>query len=246
MYYFELTRDFARKLDQEDKLAKYKERFYINEGEIYMDGNSCGLCSKDAEETLLKALKDWKDLGIGVWTKGGYFLYQDKLGAMMAPLINADPTEVTCGNSTTVNIHQCIHTFYRPTHERNKITMDDINFPSDKYAVMSDIMAHDPSECLKVVKSRDGEFIYEEDIIKAMTDDVCIVLLPSVLYRSAQLVDMERISREAHNRGIYVGFDLCHSIGVIPHDFKKIDPDFAVWCDYKYLNGGPGVLQDYI
>ncbi len=244
MYNFELTRDFARKLDQEDKLAKYKERFYINEGEIYMDGNSCGLCSKDAEETLLKALQDWKDLGIGVWTKGGYFLYQDKLGALMAPLINADSTEVTCGNSTTVNIHQGIHTFYKPTPERNKIIMDDINFPTDKYAVMSDIRAHgyNPNECLKVVKSRDGEYIYEDDIIEAMTDDVCIVFLPSVLYRLAQLVDMERISREAHKRGIYVGFDLCHSIGAIPHDFKKIDPDFAVWCDYKYLNGGPGAI----
>jgi kynureninase len=244
MYNFELTRDFAKKLDQEDKLAKYKERFYINEGEIYMDGNSCGLCSKDAEETLLKALKDWKELGIGVWTKGGYFLYQDKLGAMMAPLINADPEEVTCGNSTTVNIHQGINTFYKPTPERNKIIMDDINFPTDKYAVMSDIRVHgyDPDKCLKVVKSRDGEYIYEDDMIEAMTDDVCIILLPSVLYRSAQLLDMERITREAHKRGIYVGFDLCHSIGVVPHDFKKIDPDFAVWCDYKYLNGGPGAI----
>ena len=244
MYNFELTRDFARKLDQEDKLAKYKERFYINEGEIYMDGNSCGLCSKDAEEALFKALKDWKELGIGVWTKGGYFLYQDTLGAMMSPLINADPEEVTCGNSTTVNIHQAILTFYKPTPEKNKIIMDDLNFPTDRYAVMSDIRAcgYNPDECLKVVKSRDGEYINEDDMIEAMTDDVCIIFLPSVLYRSAQLIDMERIAKEAHKRGIYVGFDLCHSIGAVPHDFKKIAPDFAVWCDYKYLNGGPGAI----
>lgn len=244
MYNFELTREFARNLDKEDRLAKFKERFYINEGEIYMDGNSCGLCSKDAEETLFKALKAWKELGIGIWTKGGYFLYQDTLGALMAPLLNAEPEEVTCGNSTTVNVHQGILTFYHPTPERNKIVMDDISFPSDKYAVISDIRAagYDPDECLKEVKSRDGEFIYEDDIIEAMTDDVCIVLLPSVLYRSAQLVDMERITKEAHKRGIYVGFDLCHSIGVVPHDFKKIDPDFALWCDYKYLSGGPGAI----
>lgn len=244
MYNFELTRDFARKLDQEDKLAKYKERFYINEGEIYMDGNSCGLCSKDAEEALFKALKDWKELGIGVWTKGGYFLYQDTLGAMMSPLINADPEEVTCGNSTTVNIHQAILTFYKPTPEKNKIIMDDLNFPTDRYAVMSDIRAcgYNPDECLKVVKSRDGEYINEDDMIEAMTDDVCIIFLPSVLYRSAQLIDMERIAKETHKRGIYVGFDLCHSIGAVPHDFKKIAPDFAVWCDYKYLNGGPGAI----
>ena len=209
-----------------------------------MDGNSCGLCSVDAEETLLETLKAWKELGIGIWSKGGYFLYQDKLGALMAPLINADPEEVTCGNSTTVNVHQGILTFYQPTARRNKIIMDDLSFPSDKYAVVSDIRAsgYDPGECLKVVKSRDGETISEEDMIEAMTDDVCIILLPSVLYRSAQLVDMERITREAHARGIYVGFDLCHSIGVVPHDFKRIDPDFAMWCDYKYLNGGPGAI----
>ncbi|HBC31364.1 MAG TPA: kynureninase [Clostridiales bacterium] len=244
MSIFELTRDYAKQLDKDDKLAKFKERFYINEGEIYMDGNSCGLCSIDAEETLMEALKAWKKLGIGIWTKGGYFLYQDKLGEMMAPLINADSEEVTCGNSTTVNIHQCILTFYHPTPERNKIIMDDINFPSDKYAVYSDIRAkgYDPDESLKVVKSRDGENIYEDDIIEAMTDDVCLILLPAVLYRSAQLIDMERISKEAHKKGIYVGFDLCHSIGVVPHNFKQIDPDFAIWCDYKYLNGGPGAI----
>ena len=122
--------------------------------------------------------------------------------------------------------------------------MDDLSFPTDKYAVYSDIRAtgYDPAECLKVVPSRDGNTISEADIIAAMTDDVCVILLPSVLYRSAQLIDMEKITKEAHKRGIYVGFDLCHSIGVIPHDFKQIDPDFAVWCNYKFLNGGPGAM----
>ena len=95
---------------------------------------------------------------------------------------------------------------------------------------------------MKVVKSRDGENIYEDDIIEAMTGDVCLILLPAVHYRSAQLIDMERISKEAHKKGIYVGFDICHSIGVVPHDFKQIDPDFAIWCDYKYLNGGSGAI----
>lgn len=241
---FESTLDYARRLDEEDCLRSYKERFYIHQGEIYMDGNSCGLCSIDAEETLLKAMAAWKEMGIGIWTKGGYILYQDKLGAMLAPLVNADPEEVTCGNSTTVNVHQGILTFYKPTPQRNKILMDDLSFPTDKYAVYSDIRAtgYDPAECLKVVPSRDGNTISEADIIAAMTDDVCVILLPSVLYRSAQLIDMEKITKEAHKRGIYVGFDLCHSIGVIPHDFKQIDPDFAVWCNYKFLNGGPGAM----
>lgn len=241
---FELTLDYARGLDAVDGLAHYKDRFYCRPGEIYMDGNSCGLLSRDAEATLQKALEAWKELGIGIWTRGGYFRYQDKLGALMAPLINADPDEVTCGNSTTVNIHQAILTFYKPTPTRNKILMDDLSFPTDRYAVYSDLRAagQDPAECLKIVSSRDGTTLDEAELIAAMTDDVAIVLFPSVLYRSAQLLDMARLSREAHRRGILVGFDLCHSIGVIPHDFKVIDPDFAVWCDYKYLNGGPGAI----
>ncbi|MFA9424525.1 MAG: kynureninase, partial [Sedimentibacter sp.] len=122
--------------------------------------------------------------------------------------------------------------------------MDDINFPTDKYAVYSQIKIHgyDPEKCLKVVKSRDGKYIYEDDMIEAMTDDVCLILLPSVLYRSSQLVDMKKITVAAHKKGIYVGFDLCHSIGSVHHDFKDIDCDFAMWCNYKYINGGPGAI----
>lgn len=241
---YEANREFAAKLDKEDKLAKYQDRFYKLKDTIYMDGNSLGLMSKDAEDSLNEAIKAWKEGGIDIWSKYGYFLYQDKLGAMIAPLLNADPDEVTVTNSTTMNVHQGIATFYHPTPERNKILIDDLNFPTDRYAVDSEVRIHgyDPAECVKIVKSRDGEFIYEDDFISAMTDDVCLVLLPSALYRSAQLIDMKKISEAAHERGIYVGFDLCHSIGAVPHDFKDIQPDFAVWCDYKYLNGGPGAI----
>lgn len=241
---YEDGRKFAEEKDAADVLAGYRERFYKREGLIYMDGNSLGLCSRDAEATLLEALNDWKNAGIDVWGKLDYIAYQDKLGALCAPLINAEPEEVTICMSTTMNIHQAIATFYHPTAERNKILVDDVNFPTDRYAVYSNIRLHgyDPEECLKVVESRDGEYIYEDDIIEAMTDDVCVVLLPSALYRSAQLIDMKRIADAAHERGIYVGFDLCHSIGVVPHDFKSIQPDFAVWCSYKYLNAGPGAI----
>ena len=246
MYNFNVGLDFAKQMDSRDELKGFKERFYIQKDVIYMDGNSLGLCSRDAEKYVYKALEDWKTLGIDIWTdeKANYFLYQDKLGAMMAPLINADPEEVTVCASTTINIHQAIATFYHPTADRNKIIMDDINFPTDKYAVYSQIKLHgyNPEECLKVVKSRDGKFIYEDDIIDAMTDDVCMVLLPSALYRSSHLPDMKKLTAAAHDRGIYIGFDLCHSIGSVPHDFKDIDCDFAIWCTYKYLNGGPGSI----
>lgn len=246
MIKFNESLDCARQLDRQDKLNGYKERFYIQENTIYMDGNSLGLCSKDAEKYVLKALEDWKKYGIDIWSgkEANYFLYQDKLGAMLAPLINADPDEVTVCTNTTINIHNAIATFYHPTEKRNKIIMDDINFPTDKYAVYSQIRIHgyDPEECLKVVKSRDGKYIYEDDMIEAMTDDVCLVLLPSVLYRSSQLVDMKKITEAAHEKGIIAGFDLCHSIGSVHHDFKDIDCDFAVWCNYKYINGGPGAI----
>ena len=237
---FDLTRSCAEKLDKEDVLRDFAGRFYKLPGKIYMDGNSLGLMSRDGEETLLRAVEAWKTQAIDIW--GEYFLYHEKLGAMLAPLIGAEPEEVTVGGSTTINVHQAIATFYEPKPGRDKILIDDLNFPTDRYAVESEIRLHGcaPAECLKVVKSRDGQFIYEDDIIEAMTEDVCLVLLPSALYRSAQLVDMQRIADAAHARGIYVGFDLCHSIGAVPHDFRTIRPDFALWCNYKYLNAGPG------
>ena len=249
MRHFEPTRDFARSLDSADPMRHFKERFYVKEGLIYMDGNSLGLCSKDAEQYVLEALETWKNEGIGLWSAPcadgtAYFDYQDTLGAGLAKLIGADADEVTVSTNTTMNIHQAVATFYHPTPERNKIVMDDLNFPTDHYAVKSQIRLHgyDPEQCLKFVKSRDGKLINEDDVIAAFTDDVCLALLPSVLYRSAQLVDMEKIANAARERGIVIGFDLCHSIGSVPHDFKKIDPDFAVWCNYKYMNGGPGTV----
>ncbi len=236
----------ARKLDSVDVLSSFKERFFIPKNTLYFDGNSLGLCTKDAEQQVLKALNDWKTLGIDLWTDktANYFTYQDRLGALLAPLINAESDEVTVCANTTLNIHSAIATFYTPTEKRNKILVDDLNFPTDRYAIQSQIALKglDPKQALKTVKSRDGDFIYEDDIIEAMTDDVCIVMLPSVLYRTSQLVDMKKISQAAKQRGIIVGFDLCHSIGSVPHDFQDINPDFAIWCNYKYLNGGPGAI----
>lgn len=243
---FELGLDFAKQMDAADPLKDVRKRFYIKEGEIYMDGNSLGLCSQDAEAALFKMLEVWKKEGIEIWSveNGKYFMYQYHLGELAAHLINADPSEVTIGNSTTVNIHQAIATFYKPTAEKYKILVDDLNFASDRYAVDSQVLLKelDVKDAVKVVPSRDGRTISEDDVIAAMTDDVAIVMLPAVLYRSAQLVDMERVTAEAHKRGIIVGWDLCHSIGAVPHDFKKIDPDFAVFCTYKYLSGGPGSI----
>lgn len=244
MYQFKDGIEFAKELDQKDELKGFRERFYMNEDEIYMDGNSLGMANKDAEAALLKVLDVWKKEEIKIWnTEGGHFFNVSRLIAeRSAPLINADPEEIVNMGTITTNIHQALLTFYQPTKERYKIIVDELNFPSDIYAVKSvlRVKGYSDEEALKVIKSADGRTLSEDDIIEAMTDDVAIVWLPSVLYRSAQLLDMERITKEAHKRGIYVGWSMAHSMGSVPHDFKKIDPDFAVWCTYKYLNGGPG------
>ncbi|MDL2235078.1 kynureninase [Christensenellaceae bacterium OttesenSCG-928-L17] len=235
----------ARALDANDPLAHVREQFYVRPGELYFDGNSLGLCSKPAEAAVLRALSDWKEYGIDIWSGAptDYFLYQDLLGAKLASLINADPEEVTVCTNTTINIHQCVATFYKPTATRYKIVIDELNFPTDRYAVVSQLALHGKGEeALKVVTSRDGRTIEEADIIAAMADDVALIFLPAVLYRSAQLLDMQRLTEEAHKRNILIGFDLCHSIGAVDHDFQAIGCDFAVWCNYKYLAGGPGAI----
>lgn len=245
-YKFEAGLNQAEKLDQADPLKDFRQRFYINEGEIYMDGNSLGLCSKDAEAAVHKMLAIWKEHGINMWgiENGKYFLYPSYLGGLLCPLINADPDEVTITNSTTINIHQCLATFYEPKNGRTKILVDDLNFPTDRHAVDSQVLLRglDPQEAVKVVKSRDGRTIDEEAIIEAMTEDVAVALLPSVLYRSAQLLDMNRLTAAARQKGIIMGWDLCHSIGAVPHNLKQTDADFAIWCNYKHLSAGPGAV----
>ena len=243
-YTFDTDKNTAIRFDNDDVLKDFKTRFYIPNNTIYMDGNSLGLCSKDSEIAILRVLDEWKKFGIGCWGDGAIelFTYHDHLSSLIAPLIGASSDEITIHGSTTLNIHSCIGTFYKPTKDRYKILIDDLNFPTDRYATEGQIKLKglDVNNCLKVVESRDGKFIYEEDIVNAMSDDISIILLPSVLYRSGQLVDMCYITTVAHKRGILVGWDLCHSIGAIPHNLDVIDADFAVWCNYKYLNGGPG------
>lgn len=211
-----------------------------------MDGNSLGLLSKRAERRLIEVLNDWKEQGIDGWTQGKHpwFSLSEKLGEMSAPLVGASSEEVIVTGSTTVNLHQLVATFYNPKGTRTKILADELTFPSDIYALQSQLRTHryNPDTHLICVKSRDGRFLEEDDIIEAMTDEIALIILPTVLYRSGQILDMERLTAEAHKRGILIGFDGCHSIGAIPHSFSKWDVDFAYWCNYKHLNGGPGCV----
>jgi kynureninase len=239
-----LTVNDAKKMDNEDLLYKFREEFYIKPNTIYLDGNSLGLLSKRAERTLLESLNDWKEHGIDGWTKGKHpwFFLSEKLGEMMAPLVGASANEVIVTGSTTVNLHQLVATFYKPEGKKTKILADELTFPSDIYALQSQLRIHgfNPDTHLIKVKSRDGRFLEEEDIIEAMTEDIALIILPTVLYRSGQILDMKRLTAEANKRGIIIGFDGCHSIGAIPHSFSEWGVDFAYWCNYKHLNGGPG------
>ncbi|GAF80221.1 unnamed protein product, partial [marine sediment metagenome] len=218
--------------------------FYHIPGKIYMDGNSLGLLSTDAEDALLKILDEWKTLGIGGWSGGEnpWITYAERLGAMESGIVGAEPEEVVVCGGTTVNLHALVATFYQPEGKRKKILADELNFPSDIYALAAQIRLRggDPDEDLILVKSRDGRIVEEEDIVDAMSDEVALVLLPSVYYRSGQLLDMGSLTSEARKRGIPIGFDCSHSVGVVPHRFDDWGVDFAFWCNYKYMNGGPG------
>ncbi|MFC4809416.1 kynureninase [Paenibacillus sp. GCM10023250] len=240
----EPTLAYAQRQDKADGLARFREEFYLKPGTVYMDGNSLGLLSKPAERTLLDALADWKEHGIDGWTRGRHpwFSLSERLGAMMAGLVGADPDEVIVTGSATVNLHQLVATFYRPHGARTKLLADELNFPSDLYALQSQlaVRGQDPGGGLVCVKSPDGRFLDEDAIIEAMTEDIALIVLPAVLYRSGQLLDMERLTAEAHRRGIPIGFDCCHSVGAVPHAFDAWGVDFAFWCSYKHLNGGPG------
>ncbi|KAB1187852.1 MULTISPECIES: kynureninase [Haloferax] len=235
----------AREMDAADPLSDLRDRFFVPDGELYMDGNSLGPLSTDAEAALDHVVDEWRTLGIHGWTDADpdWFTYGERLGARLAPLLGANPDEVVVANSTTVNIHTLVGTFYDP-ERGEKLVVDDLDFPTDHYAIRAQLRQRgvDPDEALRVVESRDGRTIETEDVLAAIDDDVGMVFLPSVLYRSGQLFDIETITEAAHDAGALAGFDLAHSVGVIPHELSAVGVDFAVWCTYKYLNAGPGAI----
>jgi kynureninase len=241
---FSRSEEFARALDSKDSLARFRSRFYAPEGGIYLDGNSLGLLSTDSENSVLRILDEWKALGVRGWleAKHPWFYLAEELGAKCAKLVGARPQEVVATGTTTVNIHSLVNTFYNPTAERKTILSDRLTFPTDIYALRSIVRLRgfDPEESLVLVSGTDGRFLEEEKVIDQMDKTTALVFLPSVLYRSGQLLNIKYLTEQAHDRGIIIGFDCSHSVGVIPHQFDKWDVDFAIWCSYKYLNGGPG------
>ncbi len=234
----------ARALDRDDPLRVFRKRFLVPKGMVYFDGNSLGLISRDAEEALQKAIAAWKTLGIRGWLEADppWFTLAERLGTECAALVGAEPHEVVLSGTTTVNIHALVNTFYRPAGKRTKIVADELDFPTDIYALKGVLRLRglDPAEHLVLVPSGDGLTLDEAEIARRFDDGTALVFLPSVLYRSGQLLDMEFLTRKAREKGIPIGFDCSHSVGAVPHELSRWGVDFALWCSYKYLNGGPG------
>jgi kynureninase len=234
-------------LDARDPLAAFRERFYVPEGTLYFDGNSLGPLSREAEQAVQQALDAWRRLAIDGWTGGErpWFYLGEELGAAQADLVGARPHEVVVTGGITVNLHALLATFFRPDAGRTRLVADALNFPSDLYALQSHLRLRglDPAEHLVLVQSRDGRTIDEQDVLAALErPDVALAWLPAALYRSGQLLDVERLTAAARARGIPIGVDCAHSIGTVPHRLHDWDVDFATWCTYKYLNGGPGAV----
>ncbi|MCC7372777.1 MAG: kynureninase [Chloroflexi bacterium] len=243
---FDDARAAARAQDAADELASFRGRFACRPGTVYLDGNSLGLISAEAEAAVLAALADWKQYGIDGWLGGErpWFTLGEELGARQARLVGALPHEVVVTGSTTVNLHALVATFYGASPQRTRIVANTLDFPSDLYTLASQIRLRglDPAEHLTLVPSPDGRTIREDDLIAALDERTALLVIPSVLYRSGQLLDIARLTAAAHERGVLVGVDCSHSAGAVPHTLHDWGVDWAVWCSYKYLNGGPGAV----
>ncbi|MEO6872484.1 MAG: kynureninase [Chthoniobacterales bacterium] len=235
----------AQQLDESDSLGRFRERFYSPDGRIYLDGNSLGLLSRDAEQTLLAVLENWKTGGIGGWLEGDspWFTMAEALAERVAKLIGAGSDEVAIANSMTINLHQLLATVYRPDSKRKKVLIDAHSFPTDRYALRSHLRLRglNPDEHIVIVPADESRFLDEARIEEALQNpELQMALFPSVVYTTGQLLDLERLCRAAHKHDVVIGLDLSHSVGVLPHALDDWGADFAGWGHYKWLNAGPG------
>ena len=252
---FSDNEDFAKQLDAQDSLHVFREKFHLpanRSGEplIYFAGNSLGLMPKTAKQIVEQELEDWANLGIDAHLKAKtpWYSYHETLREPAARLVGAQPIEVISMNSLTVNLHLMMATFYRPTKARFKILMEDPAFPSDTYAIKTQIIHHglDPKDTLILARPRSGEFtVRTEEILDLMekhADELEVILIGGVNFFTGQLFDIPTITAAAREHGIIVGVDLAHAIGNVPLSLHDWNVDFAVWCSYKYLNAGPGAV----
>ncbi|MGB1000165.1 MAG: kynureninase [Flavobacteriales bacterium] len=251
----EYTLECARKLDAEDPLASFRSQFHIpkHEGKpsIYFTGNSLGAMPKKATEAIQTELNDWAELGVEghFKAKNPWMPYHEFFQKDLAKLVGAKESEVLPMNSLTTNLHLLMVSFYQPTAKRFKIICEENAFPSDQYALESQVKFHgyDPEEALIELKARPGEFtLRTEDILEAIEthkEEAALLMIGGVNYYTGQVFDMKTITAFAKARGLFVGWDLAHGAGNIDLELHDWDVDFAAWCSYKYLNAGPGSIS---
>lgn len=249
---FENNIDFAKKLDQEDPLKHFRDKFYIpmvhGKDSIYFTGNSLGLQPKTTQEYVLDELEDWANYGVEghFHARNPWVSYHELFPDLLSEIVGGLPEEIVVMNQLTVNLHILMTSFYRPTKERFKIICEAKAFPSDQYAFASQATIHglDPEKTIIEVAPREGEHcIHTSDILAAIKEhgkETALVLFSGVNYYNGQVFDMEAITKASLEAGAYCGFDLAHAAGNIKLKMHEWNADFACWCSYKYLNSGPG------
>lgn len=243
---------FSRQLDESDPLRAYREKFYfpqMNGKEVvYFTGNSLGLQPKITQDYILNELEDWANFGVEghFHARKPWMPYHEQFAGPLSRLVGAKPEEVVAMNQLTVNLHLLLVSFYRPTKNRYKILCEARAFPSDQYALESQVRFHgyNPDEAILEVEPRNGEYcIRHEDILhilKEQGSEIALVMIGGVNYYNGQVFDMQAIAEAGHQAGAYVGFDLAHAAGNLKLRLHDWNVDFACWCSYKYLNSGPG------
>lgn len=233
---------YAKEMDKKDALSKYKAEFYLP-NYLYYEANGLGPMSRRSEETLKRVTEEWKTQLVNGWFCGKipWFYYPERIAAMQESLAGACEKELVIAGGTTTNIHSLISAFYQPKENLTKIICDSQIFCSDRYALEAQIRLKglEPEKEL-ILAGGPSPLIDEDDIIEKMDADTALVFLPSVVHSTGQLLDIKRLTDEASKKGIPIGFDLSHSIGIVPHKLHDWGVDFGVWCNYKYLNGGLG------
>lgn len=246
------TPEYAKFLDENDPLKQFRDQFYIpmvnGKESVYFTGNSLGLEPKHTQEYVLNELEDWANYGVEghFHARNPWVSYHELFPELLADITGGLPEEIVVMNQLTVNLHLLMISFYRPTKKRFKIICEAKAFPSDQYAIRSQVKIHgfDPDKTIIEVEPRPGEHtIRTKDILKTIKKHgkkTALVLFGGVNYYTGQVFDMETICKAAHEQGALCGFDLAHAAGNIKLNLHDWNIDFACWCSYKYLNSGPG------
>jgi len=252
---YQNTAEFARQMDEADSLKGFRNEFLIPKHNckdvIYLCGNSLGLQPKAAIEYLNDQLTVWQQHGVEGWfaAEQPWLSYHKQLAEPLSHIVGASPDEVSVMNSLTVNLHLLLVSFYKPSTKRYKIIMEGGAFPSDQYAIESQVKYHgfDPERAVIEIFPREGEYTLRTgDIVKAINDhadELALVLFGGINYYTGQFFDLEAITAAAHKAGAYAGFDLAHAAGNVSLKLHDWDVDFACWCSYKYMNSGPGGIS---